>query len=226
MRMFVSGAAALPVEVFWGFVDLGWPVLEGYGLTECAPVVVANDPERPEPGAVGRPLEGIEVRIHEPDEDGDGEVVVRGPNVMMGYWNQPDATAEVLRDGWFYTGVYDPTQGLALWRTNGTPAGTGPVLALGPSTLGSVFEAEVLGAGNRVWIQASDGIRGAEPWISAGTPATTTLLADVEPNGSSTAQLVGIAGERAYFTAFDTVRGRARRGTCRSPPPPRRRHVR
>jgi long-chain acyl-CoA synthetase len=104
MRMFVSGAAALPAEVFWGFVDLGWPVLEGYGLTECAPVVAANDPGRPEPGAVGWPLEGIEVRIHEPDADGDGEVVVRGPNVMMGYWNQPDATADVLRDGWFSTG--------------------------------------------------------------------------------------------------------------------------
>lgn len=118
------------------------------------------------------------------------------------------ATLRFSADGWFYTGVYDPAQGLALWRTDGTPAGTAPVLAFGPSTLGSVFEAEVLGAGNRVWIQASDGVRGAEPWISSGTPATTSLLGDVEPNGSSTAQLVGIAGERAYFTAFDSVRGR------------------
>jgi long-chain acyl-CoA synthetase len=104
LRLFVSGAAALPEEVFWGFVDLGWPVLEGYGLTECAPVVAANRPEHPRPGAVGWPLMGVEVRIEEPDEEGNGEIVVRGPNVMLGYFGSPEATAEVLHDGWFRTG--------------------------------------------------------------------------------------------------------------------------
>lgn len=104
LRMFVSGAAALPAEVFWGLVDLGWPVLEGYGLTETAPVVAANDPDRPRPGAVGWPLRGVEVRIDQPDAEGNGEIVVRGPNVMLGYFGNPAATAEVLRDGWFYTG--------------------------------------------------------------------------------------------------------------------------
>lgn len=104
LRLFVTGAAAMPVEVFWGLVDLGWPVLEGYGLTETSPVVCANRPGRPRPGAVGWPLMGVEVRIDEPDSEGNGEIVVRGPNVMLGYYANPAGTAEVLRDGWFYTG--------------------------------------------------------------------------------------------------------------------------
>ena len=104
LRVFACGAAALPEEVFWGFVDLGWPVLEGYGLTECAPVVAANRPERPRPGAVGWPLMGVEVRIEDPDGEGNGEIVVRGPNVMLGYFGNPSATADVVREGWFHTG--------------------------------------------------------------------------------------------------------------------------
>jgi long-chain acyl-CoA synthetase len=104
VRLFVCGAAALPAEVFWGFVDLGWPVLEGYGLTECSPVVAADHPRRPRPGAVGWPGVGVEVRIHEPDEEGNGEIKVRGPNVMLGYFGNPAATVEAVRDGWFFTG--------------------------------------------------------------------------------------------------------------------------
>jgi long-chain acyl-CoA synthetase len=104
VRMFVSGAAALPPELFWGFIDLGWQVLEGYGLTECSPVVAANRPHHPRPGAVGWPLVGVDVRIDRPDEEGNGEIAVRGPNVMLGYFANPQATAEVLRDGWFHTG--------------------------------------------------------------------------------------------------------------------------
>jgi long-chain acyl-CoA synthetase len=104
LRMFVTGAAPFAAEVFWRYIDLGWPMIEGYGLTETSPVVCANRPQHPTPGAVGWPLPGIEVRIVDPDDDGDGEIAVRGPNVMIGYWRQPELTAEVLRDGWFYTG--------------------------------------------------------------------------------------------------------------------------
>jgi len=104
LRLLVSGAAALPVDVFWGFIDLGLPLLEGYGLTECSPVVAANRPPRPDPGAVGWPLPGVTVRIHDPDEDGDGEIQVQGPNVMKGYFRDPELTASVLQEGWFSTG--------------------------------------------------------------------------------------------------------------------------
>jgi long-chain acyl-CoA synthetase len=104
LRMFVTGAAPFAPEVFWRYIDLGWPMLEGYGLTEASPVVCANRPPHPSPGAVGWPLPGIEVRVDAPDAEGDGELVVRGPNVMLGYWRQPALTAEVLQDGWLRTG--------------------------------------------------------------------------------------------------------------------------
>lgn len=104
LRMFVTGAAPFAPEIFWQYIDLGWPVLEGYGLTETSPVVCANHPPHPNPGGVGWPLVGVDVRIDQPDSEGNGEIVVRGPNVMLGYYGNPAATAEVLRDGWFYTG--------------------------------------------------------------------------------------------------------------------------
>ena len=104
LRMFVTGAAPFAHDVFWRYIDLGWPMLEGYGLSEASPVVCANRPPNPSPGAVGWPLPGIEVRVDSPDAEGDGELVVRGPNVMLGYWRQPALTAEVLHDGWLRTG--------------------------------------------------------------------------------------------------------------------------
>jgi long-chain acyl-CoA synthetase len=104
LRMVVSGAAPLPPHVWDGLTDLGFLVLEGYGLTECSPVVCANRPERAESGTVGQALPGIELRIDDPDENGEGEILVRGPNVTPGYWRNPEITREVLGDGWFHTG--------------------------------------------------------------------------------------------------------------------------
>jgi long-chain acyl-CoA synthetase len=104
IRIFACGAAPLAREVFWGFTDFGWTMVEGYGLTETSPVVCFNLPSRTRPGGVGWPMIGIEVRIDSPDAEGNGEIAVRGPNVMLGYYGNPAATAEVLRDGWFFTG--------------------------------------------------------------------------------------------------------------------------
>jgi long-chain acyl-CoA synthetase len=78
---------------------MGLPILEGYALTECSAAATANRPGRVRHGTVGQPLPGMEVRIAE-----DGEILVRGPCLMAGYWQDPDATAEVVRDGWLYTG--------------------------------------------------------------------------------------------------------------------------
>jgi long-chain acyl-CoA synthetase len=104
LRLFITGAAPMAPDVFWGLTDLGWTVLEGYGLTETSPIVCGNRPPKPGPGAVGAEVPGVEVRIVDPDGDGDGEIAVRGPNVMLGYYGNPQLTAEVLKDGWFYTG--------------------------------------------------------------------------------------------------------------------------
>ena len=103
-RFFVSGGAKLPESLQEGFSRLGFTVLEGYGLTETAPVVTMNPPAAPRPGSAGKPLAGVEVRILKPDANGVGEIFIRGDNVMTGYYRNAAATREVMKDGWFHTG--------------------------------------------------------------------------------------------------------------------------
>ncbi len=101
---FVSGGAALDPDVQRGFQELGFEIYQGYGITETSPVISAESPATSRRGTVGTLLEGVEVRIDGADAEGVGEIVVRGPNVMQGYYKNPGATAEVLQDGWYRTG--------------------------------------------------------------------------------------------------------------------------
>ena len=103
-RYFISGGARLPEDLALNLGKLGFEVLEGYGLTETAPVVTMNPPAAPRPGSVGQPLAGVEVRIEHPDADGVGEILIRGDNVMAGYYRNEAATREARRDGWFASG--------------------------------------------------------------------------------------------------------------------------
>jgi long-chain acyl-CoA synthetase len=103
-RFFVSGGAPLHPEVAGALRRLGIAIMEGYGLTETAPVLCLSEAFDP-PGTVGRPLPGVQVKIDHPDEEGLGEVLARGPNVMLGYYKNPRRTREVFtEDGWFRTG--------------------------------------------------------------------------------------------------------------------------
>jgi long-chain acyl-CoA synthetase len=111
LRICVSGGAAIPVEVLRGFERAtGCKVLEGYGLSETSPVASSNYPDRErKPGSIGNPLPGVEMRVvDEQDRELDpgdvGEIVIRGYNVMKGYWGRPEATAEAIREGWFHSG--------------------------------------------------------------------------------------------------------------------------
>ncbi|MEI8176487.1 MAG: AMP-binding protein [Candidatus Omnitrophota bacterium] len=104
LRFFVSGGARLDPGVAGDLARLGFTVLEGYGLTETAPVVAFNRPARQKFGSVGLPVPGVEVRIAAPDAHGAGVVQIRGANVMKGYFRRPEETAEVIREGWFDSG--------------------------------------------------------------------------------------------------------------------------
>ncbi|MDO8685748.1 MAG: AMP-binding protein [Clostridiales bacterium] len=104
LRLLVSGAAGIDPHVSKGFRRLGMFLIQGYGLTECSPIVALNRDILFEDASAGLPMPGIEVRIDNPGHDGMGEIVVRGPCVMLGYYEDPEATAKVLKDGWFHTG--------------------------------------------------------------------------------------------------------------------------
>ena len=111
LELCVSGGSAMPVELMRGFEDaFKCKILEGYGLSESSPVASFNRPDRErKPGSIGIPIEGVEMKVV--DDDGNdiaqgevGEILIRGHNVMKGYWNKPDATGETLIDGWLHTG--------------------------------------------------------------------------------------------------------------------------
>jgi long-chain acyl-CoA synthetase len=105
IRYFISGGSALSEKIQRDFYGLGFTILEGYGLTEASPVLTVTRPEnRLLTGTVGKPLPGVEVRISDPDSSGVGEVIARGPNVMLGYYEDETATRQTLVDRWLYTG--------------------------------------------------------------------------------------------------------------------------
>lgn len=101
---FISGGAALDPEVAEGLGRLGFTIYQGYGITETSPVISVECPAGRKLGTVGLPIPGVEVRIDNPNEEGVGEILVKGPNVMQGYFRRPEETAEVLKDGWYHTG--------------------------------------------------------------------------------------------------------------------------
>jgi long-chain acyl-CoA synthetase len=111
LRVCISGGASLPVEVLRAFEEqFGVKILEGYGLSETSPVASFNHPDRErKPGSIGTPIRDVEMKVFDENDQevaqGEvGEIVIRGPNVMKGYWQRPDATEETMRGGWFHSG--------------------------------------------------------------------------------------------------------------------------
>ena len=107
LEMIICGGAALNQDIIDFFEDIGITILNGYGITECAPLISCNRNEYRKNGSVGLPIIGGHVRIIDPDENGEGEIAYKGPNVMLGYYKNEEATREVLdADGYFHTGDY------------------------------------------------------------------------------------------------------------------------
>lgn len=104
IELFISGGAPLPPDIPKNFGLMGFSFVEGYGLTETSPVLTVNPPGQGRYGSVGKALPNVEVKIDQPNEVGVGEIIARGPMITPGYDDNPEATAELIRDGWLYTG--------------------------------------------------------------------------------------------------------------------------
>lgn len=104
LRLILYGAASVDKKIIKFFKNIGIAVVGGYGLTETSPVIACENDKYRSPGSVGFPLFCENVRIDSPDENGNGEILVKGPNVMLGYYENDDATKEILEDGWLHTG--------------------------------------------------------------------------------------------------------------------------
>lgn len=104
MRFVISGGAPLDPKIQKGFIDLGIDMVQGYGLTETSPVIAAENMYKSRTGSIGVPMENVTVEIVNKDDNGIGELRAKGPNVMLGYYENDEETNKVLKDGWFYTG--------------------------------------------------------------------------------------------------------------------------
>jgi long-chain acyl-CoA synthetase len=114
LKALICGSAPLSAETQLFFMMLGIPVLQVYGLTETTAICTLDDPRHVEPGRVGPAITGIEMKVGD-----NNEIVVRGPNIFPGYWNRPDETAKVLRNGWFHTGDQGEVNAAGNWKIVG-----------------------------------------------------------------------------------------------------------
>ena len=104
LKLLIVGAAAIKPETIEAFGLLGIMTYQGYGLTECSPLLAGNNDFFQNAQSCGLPIPGVEIQIENPDEDGVGEIVAKGDNIMLGYYNDPETTEEIMRGGWFHTG--------------------------------------------------------------------------------------------------------------------------
>lgn len=106
MCQFIAGGAAINPKVIEDYEAMGFPMFQGYGMTENSPIIAVNKDRYSKAGSVGLPMPGTEVRIIDQDRAGMGEIICKGPSVMMGYYKNEEATAEAIQDGWLHTGDY------------------------------------------------------------------------------------------------------------------------
>ena len=104
LRLLISGGAPIDNKIMLGLQDLGLHIIQGYGLTECAPILALNRDIKYNNSSAGLALPGVDVKIVNPDENGIGEIIGKGENVMLGYYENEEATSEAIKDGYFYTG--------------------------------------------------------------------------------------------------------------------------
>jgi long-chain acyl-CoA synthetase len=177
LRALICGSAPLTPETQDYFSMLGIPVLQVYGLTETTGICTMDDPHQFEPGRVGPAIPGIEMRIGENDE-----IVVRGPNIFPGYWNRPQQTADVLRDGWFRTGDQGEMNSAGNWRI-----------------VGRLKNLIVLGSGHKIAPET------LEEEIARHLPAAQQVVIVGNGRGYVSAIVTGTVNREHVQAALDTV---------------------
>jgi len=177
LRALISGSAPLTPETQDYFRMLGIPVLQVYGLTETTGICTMDDPANPVPGRVGPAIAGMEMKLAENDE-----IIVRGPNVFPGYWNRPQQTADVLRDGWFHTGDQGEIDTTGTWRI-----------------VGRLKNLIVLGSGHKI---APETI---EDEIARHLPGATQIAVVGNGRGYLSAIVTGNVSEVEVQAALDAV---------------------
>ena len=177
LKALICGSAPLPPETQDYFRMLGIPVLQVYGLTETTGICTMDDPANPVPGRVGPAIPGIEMRLGQNEE-----IVVRGPNVFPGYWNRPQQTAEVLRDGWFHTGDQGEMDATGNWRI-----------------VGRIKNLIVLGSGHKI---APETI---EEEIARHLPPAAQVVVVGNGRGYLSAIVTGGVPDEQVQAAFDAV---------------------
>jgi len=191
LEMIICGGAALKQDIIDTFEAFGIVVLNGYGITECSPLVSCNRNQYRKDGSVGCPLIGSEVKIHNPDEDGEGEICVKGTHVMLGYYNDPEATDAVFdEDGFFHTGDWGKLDEEGWIYITGRIKNI-IILANGKNVYPEEIEFE---------IQAIPGV--AEVVVYAGeskNEAREIIVAEIYPDAEQIEKL-GITDVKGYFS--------------------------
>jgi long-chain acyl-CoA synthetase len=177
LKALISGSAPLNPETQLYFRMLGIPVLQVYGLTETTAICTMDDPQHVEPGRVGPAISGIEMRLGENEE-----MIVRGPNVFPGYWNRPQQTAEVLRDGWFHTGDQGEMDASGNWRI-----------------VGRIKNLIVLGSGHKISPEA------IEDEIARALPGAQQVVVIGNGRGYLSAIVTGAVTRQQVQGALDAV---------------------
>ena len=191
LEMVICGGAKLDEEIIRTFDAIGITIMNGYGITECAPLISCNRNLYQKAGSVGLPIFDLRVRIDEPDANGEGEICVKGPNVMLGYFNNPEATAEVFdKDGFFHTGDYGRLDDEGWIYITGRKKNL-IILSNGKNVYPEELEAD---------IQKIAGV--AEVVVYAGESRLNkdkeTIVAEIFPDADAL-QAMGIQDAQAYF---------------------------
>lgn len=194
LEMIICGGAALNQEIIDFFEDIGITILNGYGITECAPLISCNRNEYRKNGSVGLPIIGGEVRIIDPDENGEGEIAYRGPNVMLGYYKNEEATREAIdADGFFHTGDYGrvETEGTDQWIYITGRLKNLIIFSNGKNVYPEEIETDIQGVYgvNEVVVYAGE---------SVSDPSREVIVAEIYPDADAL-KLHNVTDPQAYF---------------------------